>query len=147
MEIWKEIIIPLVVSIFGGGGTAWLFLELYVKNIAGTLISKSLEEALAIYTTNEELQKERKKLVDEVERKILLELRNYTTKEDMQIERKELLEEVERKYLTLAAFREFEKRIEKNFETIDRRLSDSSKRFDKLDKALEHITDLIIQQR
>ena len=147
MEIWKEIIIPLGVSIFGGGGAAWLFLELYVKNIAGTLISKSLEEALAIYTTNEELQKERKKLVDEVERKILLELRNYTTKEDMQIERKELLEEVERKYLTLAAFREFEKRIEKNFETIDRRLSDSSKRFDKLDKALEHITDLIIQQR
>ena len=147
MEVLHNIIIPLVISIFGGGGSAWLFLGLYVKDKAGALINKRLEEELEIYTTKEELQKERKELVDEVERKILSELRNYTTKEDMQIERKELLEEVERKYLTLAAFREFEKRIEKNFETIDRRLLDSSKRFDKLDATLEHITDLIIKQR
>lgn len=119
MEIWKEVILTILASLLGGGGIAGLFISLYVKDTARKVVNENLAA----------------------------QLRNYTTKEDMQIERKELLEEVERKYLTLAAFREFEKRIEKNFETIDRRLSDSSKRFDKLDKALEHITDLIIQQR
>ena len=114
-----EVIQNILISVLGGGGSALLFLKLFVKDTARTVVNNRLNE----------------------------ELKNYTTKEDMQIERKELLEEVERKYLTLAAFREFEKRIEKNFETIDRRLSDSSKRFDKLDAALEHITDLIIKQR
>lgn len=126
MEIWKEIIITLVTSIFGGGGAAWVYLKLVIKDTAGTVVDKKLEI---------------------IEKSIDKKLENYTTREDMQIERKELLEEVERKFLTLAAFREFEKRMEKNFETIDRRLSDSSKRFDKLDKTLEHITDLLIQQR
>ena len=142
-----EVIQNIIFSVLGGGGSALLFLKLFVKDTARTVVNTRLTEELEIYTTKEELQKERKKLVDEVERKISAERRNYTTKEDMQIERKVLLEEVERKYLTLAAFREFEKRIEKNFETIDRRLSDSSKRFDKLDATLEHITDLLIQQR
>ena len=119
MEIWKEILMTILASLLGGGGVAGLFLNLYVKNAAREIVNEKLTEKLD----------------------------NYTTKEDMQIERKELLEEVERKFLTLAAFREFEKRMEKNFETIDRRLSDSSKRFDKLDKTLEHITDLLIQQR
>ncbi len=126
MEIWKEIIISILVSLFGGGGAAWVYLKLVIKDTAGTIIDNRLKE---------------------VDKNIDKKLENFTTKEDMQIERKVLLEEVERKYLTLAAFREFEKRMEKNFETIDRRLSDSSKRFDKLDAALEHITDLIIQQR
>ena len=142
-----EVIQNLIISVLGGGSSALLFLKLFVKDTARTVVNTRLTEELEIYTTKEELQKERKELVDDIERKILAELRNYTTKEDMQIERKVLLEEVERKYLTLAAFREFEKRIEKNFETIDRRLLDSSKRFDKLDAALEHITDLIIKQR
>lgn len=126
MEIWKEIIITLVTSIFGGGGAAWVYLKLAIKDTAGTIVDNKLKDF------NNTIDKK---------------LENYTTREDMQIERKELLEEVERKFLTLAAFREFEKRMEKNFETIDRRLSDSSKRFDKLDKTLEHITDLLIQQR
>ena len=126
MEIWKEIIITLVTSIFGGGGAAWIYLKLVIKDTAGTIVDSKLKDF------NNTIDKK---------------LENYTTREDMQIERKELLEEVERKFLTLAAFREFEKRMEKNFETIDRRLSDSSKRFDKLDKTLEHITDLLIQQR
>lgn len=112
MEIWKEILITVLASILGGGGIAGLFISLYVKDIARKVLNEKLEEKL----------------------------KNYTTKEDMQIERKELLEEVERKFLTLAAFREFEKRMENNFK-------DSAKRFDKLDNTLEHITDLIIQQR
>lgn len=126
MEIWKEIIITILVSLFGGSGAAWIYLKLVIKDTARTIVDNELE------VFNNSFDKK---------------LENYTTREDMQIERKELLEEVERKFLTLAAFREFEKRMEKNFETIDRRLSDSSKRFDKLDKTLEHITDLLIQQR
>ena len=126
MEIWKEILIAVVTSIFGGGGAAWIYLRLVIKDTARTIVDNEL-----------------KNFNNTIDKK----LENYTTREDMQIERKELLGEVEQKFLTLAAFREFEKRMEKNFETIDRRLSDSSKRFDKLDKALEHITDLLIQQR
>ncbi len=126
MEIWKEVLIAAVTSIFGGGGAAWIYLRLVIKDTARTIVDNEL-----------------KNFNNTIDKK----LENYTTREDMQIERKELLGEVEQKFLTLAAFREFEKRMEKNFETIDRRLSDSSKRFDKLDKALEHITDLIIQQR
>lgn len=119
MELWKEIIIALVTSLFSGGCIAWVFLRLFVKDVAGTVADEKIDEKLKI----------------------------YTTREQMQLERKELLEEVREQYLSILAFNEFEKRMEKNFETIDRRLSDSSKRFDKLDKALEHITDLIIQQR
>lgn len=126
MEIWKEVLIAAVTSIFGGGGAAWIYLRLVIKDTARTIVDNEL-----------------KNFNNTIDKK----LENYTTREDMQIERKELLGEVEQKFLTLAAFREFEKRMEKNFETIDRRLSDSSKRFDKLDKALEHITDLLIQQR
>ena len=114
MELWQNIITSLI----SGGSIAWIILKLFVKETAGTLIDEKLNKTL----------------------------KNYTTKEDMQIERKFLLEEVERKFLTLAAFREFEKRMEKNFETIDRRLADSSKRFDKVDASLEHITDLLIKR-
>ena len=35
--------------------------------------------------------------------------KQYVTKEDMQLERKELLEEVERRFLSVVTFREFEK--------------------------------------
>ncbi len=113
MEIWQNIII----SLLSGGSVAWIILKLFVKDVAGAVIDEKLKETL----------------------------KNYTTREDMQIERKELLEEVEDKFLTLYAFREFEKRIEKNFDTIDRRLADSSKRFDKIDEGIEHIQDLIIK--
>ena len=119
MEIWKEVIISILISLFGGGGAAWVYLKLYVKEVARSVLNEKLEEIL----------------------------KNYTTKEDMQIERKELLEEVREQYLSILAFREVEKRFDENFKTIDRRLGESSKRFDKLDKALEHITDLIIQKR
>ena len=115
MEVWQNIIISLLSS----GGIAWIFLKLFVKDTARTVLNEKIDEKLKI----------------------------YTTREQMQLERKELLEEVREQYLSILAFNEFEKRMEKNFETIDRRLSDSSKRFDKLDKTLEHITDLLIQQR
>lgn len=114
MEIWQNILI----SFLSGGSIAWVFLQLFVKDIAREVVEKKLETALE----------------------------NYTTKEDMQIERKELLEEVRDQYLSILAFKEVEKRFDENFKTIDRRLNESSKRFDKLDAALEHITDLIIKK-
>ena len=74
----------------------------------------------------------------------LFKSRIFITPEQMQQERKDLLKEVENRFLSLVAFREFEKRIEDNFKTLDRRFSDSSKRFDKIDESLEHITDFLM---
>lgn len=109
----------ILISIFGGGGVAWVVAKLCMKSIAKEVI------------------KENNRTLDD----------KFTTKEQMQIERKELLEEVERRFLSIVAFREVEKRIDENFKTIDRRLNESSKRFDKVDASLEHITDLLIKER
>lgn len=83
--------------------------------------------------------------------------KQYVTKEEMQQERKDLFDEVERKFLSLQAFREYEKRMDENFKTINRRFSETNDRtndrfdkvdnsFDKVYKNLEHITDLLIQR-
>lgn len=112
---WSEILI----SAFFSSGFAWGIAKLCMKSVAKDVV------------------KENNKSLD----------KTYTTKEQMQIERKELLEEVERRFLSIVAFREVEKRIDENFKTIDRRLNESSKRFDKVDASLEHITDLLIKER
>lgn len=109
----------ILISTFSSGGLAWVVVKLYIKSIAKDVFNENLKK------------------LDE----------KYTTKEQMQIERKNLLKEVEEKFLTLYAFREFERRIEEHFETTNRRFADSSKRFDKVDISLEHITDLLIQER
>lgn len=72
--------------------------------------------------------------------------RLFVTPEQMQKERQSLIEEVERKFLSLQAFREYEKRMDDNFQTVNRRFSESNERFDKVDKSLEHITDLLIKR-
>ena len=110
---------PILISLFGSSGLAWVVARLGIKSVA-------------------------KEVVDE--NNTLLDAK-FTTKEQMQIERKNLLKEVEEKFLTLYAFREFERRIEEHFEATDRRFADSSKRFDKIDGSLEHITDLLIKER
>jgi len=46
----------------------------------------------------------------------------YVTKEEMQKERKDLFQEVEQKFLSIFAFREFEKRIEDHFKMSGERL-------------------------
>lgn len=117
-----KLVYDFIISLLGGGSIAWVIVKLYVKDIAADVVKEVLK------VKQEEFDEK------------------YTTREQMQIERKELLEEVERRFLSIVAFREFEKRIEANFNTIDRRLSDSSKRFDKVDATLEHITDLIIKK-
>ena len=70
----------------------------------------------------------------------------YVTKEEMQIERKQLLKEVREQYLSIFAFREFEKRIDDKFDN-------NNKRFDKLDENVErvhtgidHLKDLFLQR-
>ncbi len=120
-----EILQTILVSLLSGGSVAWVILKLFVKDTAREVVKEEL------VATTENIHKT---------------LENYTTNEDMQLERKGLLEEVREQYLSLFAFREVEKRFDENFKTIDRRLNDSSKRIDKLDAALEHITDLIIQK-
>lgn len=73
--------------------------------------------------------------------------KKYVTKEQLQIERKDLIEEVRKEFLQIKIFEEFERRIDDNFRTIDRRFSDSSKRFDKIDENLEHIKDILINKK
>lgn len=87
-----------------------------------------LSEALQAYKTDDENNKK------------------YVTAEDMQLEHKKLLEEVEQRFLSIVAFREFERRIEDNFNTINRRFSESSHRFDKVDGKLDHIEDLLVRR-
>lgn len=109
----------LLISLFGSSGLAWVIARLCIKSVA------------------EEVINERDEFLDD----------KFTTKEQMQLERKELLEEVERRFLSIVAFREFEKRIDEHFKTTDRRFEDSSKRFDNIDRSLEHITELLIKER
>jgi len=47
---------------------------------------------------------------------------SYVTKEDMQIERKELLQEVERRFLEKVAFEQFTKRFDDKFEVLAKTL-------------------------
>lgn len=110
---WTNILLTSFLS----GGLAWGVVKLSVKKVADDAIE------------------EHDKILDN----------KFTTKEQMQIERKDLLDEVERKFLTIYAFKEFERRIEDHFKSTDRRFADSSKRFDKIDGSLEHITDLLIK--
>ena len=72
--------------------------------------------------------------------------RIFVTPEQLQKERKYLIEEVERRFLSLAAFREYEKRMDDNFQTVNRRFCESNGRFDKLDKTLEHMTDILLKK-
>lgn len=55
-------------------------------------------------------------------------------------ERKEIMKEVENKFLSLVAFREFEKRVDNNFKGLGRQL-------EKVDNSLEHIKDILIKQK
>lgn len=76
----------------------------------------------------------------------LMKNRLFVTPEQLQKERKDFTAEIERRFLSLAAFREYEKRMDDNFATVDRRFKESSKRFDNVDRGLEHITDLLIKR-
>lgn len=111
---WTNILLTSFLS----GGLAWGVVKLSVRKIAEEVVNENNE------TLNEK----------------------FTTKEQMQVERKVLLEDVERRFLSIVAFREFEKRIDEHFKTTDRRFEDSSKRFDKIDGSLEHITELLIKK-
>lgn len=71
----------------------------------------------------------------------------FVTPSDLAEKGKEIMKEVEEKFLSLLAFNQFEKRIEGRFEGIDKRLEEGTHRFDKVDSQLEHIADLIIQEK
>lgn len=101
MEIWQEIITTIIASIVGGGGIAWVCLRLYVKDVASDVSDSKIEVS---------------------ENKMKEGLKNYTTKEDMQLERKELLEEVERRFLEKVAFEQFTKRFDDKFEIMAKTL-------------------------
>ncbi len=73
-------------------------------------------------------------------------LRNkiFITPEKLKEERQEIIEQVKSEFLSLVAFRQFEKRIEDNFTAIRASLKNNDKRFDHVDVSLEHLKDLLI---
>ena len=76
----------------------------------------------------------------------LMKNRVFVTPEQLQKERKDFTAEIERRFLSLAAFREYEKRMDDNFETVNNRITESNNRFDNVDRSLEHIVDLLIKR-
>ena len=54
-------------------------------------------------------------------------------------ERKEIMKEVEDRFLSLVAFREFEKRVDNNFKGLNHQL-------EKVDLSLEKIKDILIEK-
>lgn len=73
-------------------------------------------------------------------------LRNkiFVTPERLKEEREAIIEQVKAEFLSLVAFRQFEKRIEDNFSAVRVALQNNDKRFDHVDASLEHIKDLLI---
>ncbi len=61
----------------------------------------------------------------------------FITPEQLKNERLAIKKEVEEKFLSIVAFRQFERRIDDNFKN-------NSNRFDKIDVSLEHIKDILI---
>lgn len=70
----------------------------------------------------------------------------FVTPEQLQLDRKALMKEVEERFLSLVAFKQFEKRIEDNFSTVRENFIANSKRFDHVDESLDHIKDILISQ-
>lgn len=68
----------------------------------------------------------------------------FVTPEQLQLDRKALMKEVEERFLSLVAFKQFEKRIEDNFLAVKENFTTNSKRFDHIDESLDHIKDILI---
>lgn len=59
--------------------------------------------------------------------------------------KQKILQEVSEKYLSLIVFREFEKSISGKFTNIEQRLDDNTRRFDRIDASLAHISDKLTE--
>lgn len=70
----------------------------------------------------------------------------FVTPEQLQLDRKALMKEVEERFLSLVAFKQFEKRIEDNFLAVKENFATNSKRFDHIDESLDHIKDILINR-
>lgn len=74
---------------------------------------------------------------------------NYTSKADMEVERKELKAEIRDEYLEKVEFKQYEKRVQDNFDSMDKRLKETTHnnnmRFDKIDTNLEKVHTLLYE--
>lgn len=70
----------------------------------------------------------------------------FVTPQQLTEMKTEIIKEVSQNFLSLIVFKEFEKRMETNFENIDNRMEEDTERFNKIDQTLEHIVDLIIKK-
>lgn len=96
-----------------------------------------------VFVTPAELEtrlKEKRKLIENECKEI------FTTKEEMQIERKKLLEAVSSVYLEKAVFEIAQRRIDDKLNNTDKRFDKIDDNFDKVDENLQHIVDLLLQK-
>ena len=67
----------------------------------------------------------------------------------MELERKEPKAEIRNEYLEKVEFKQYEKRVQDNFDAIDRRLKDTSEhtnsRLDKIDANMEKVHTLLYE--
>ena len=56
----------ILISIFGSGGLAWVIAKVCIKSIAKDALSESLDELKDKYTSKEQMQNERKELLEEI---------------------------------------------------------------------------------
>lgn len=76
----------------------------------------------------------------------LLKNKIFVMPEKLKEESKAIIDQVKSEFLSLVAFREFEKRIEDNFTAIHSALQKTDERFNHIDTSLDHIKDLLIKQ-
>lgn len=95
----------------------------------------------------EERLKEKRKLIENEHVKVLKECSKiYTTKEEMQIERKKLLEAVASDYLEKAVFEIAQRRIDDKLNNTEKRFDKIDANVEKVNENVQHIIDLMIQK-
>ena len=70
----------------------------------------------------------------------------FVTPQQLSLINTEIIIFVYKIFVFFFVFKEFEKRMETNFENIDNRMEEGTERFNKIDQTLEHIVDLIIKK-
>lgn len=71
----------------------------------------------------------------------------FVTPAQLEVMRKQLTEEVEKKFLSLVAFRQFEKRMNDNFKALADHQESNHKQFEHINEKLDHITDILINHK
>lgn len=77
---------------------------------------------------------------------ICLKSKFFITPAQLEVERKNLMKEVREQYLSIVAFREFEKRIDDKFDNSNRRFDRLDENVERVHTGIDHLKDLFLQR-